>query len=258
MRKALDRCALFIARDDHSLDHLKTLGRGESKLALCPDVALLFGDHSREELPEREDGLCVGASLMRWQNYPVDGERGHAAYLNGMQAALQQLLGSDPGLRVRLYPTNAAFGANPMDDVAVVAEMYRRLSADGFGDRCTAVAWTANPETFMRDVAQCDLFVATRMHSAIMALNAGVAVAGVAYEEKMHGLLNLFELGDFVVDIQSPESIPDLVLRAYERRKEIRSQVWRGGPAVRKEAFRAMDLVAEVVGQRELEKTAPR
>jgi len=246
LRKTLERCALFIARDRQSVEHLRSLGPFDSKIALCPDAALLVEAPASDTLAPTPSTQCVGVSLVRWRNYRRDREMGHAAYLGGMQRALEGLLVLHPGLRVRLYPASVAFGGNPMDDIAVVAEMHRRLSELGFADRCEAVEWTPIPDVFMRDVSQCELFVATRMHSAILALNAGVPVAGVASEEKMRGLLEMFDLGDYVADIEAPDSIPDLVRRAYDRRGEIRQTVARVRPEIRARASRAMDLAARV------------
>jgi colanic acid/amylovoran biosynthesis protein len=246
LRKALAQCAVFIARDRQTVERVAMLGPFESKVALYPDAALLVERPDRDDLV-RADAPCVGVSLMRWSNYREDRETGHAAYLAGMQRALEGLLVLHPGLRVRLYATNVAFGANPMDDVGVVVEMHRRLSEGGLADRCEAIEWTPIPDVFMRSVSQCELFVATRMHSAVLALNVGVPVAGVAYEEKMRGLLETFELGDYVADIESPEAIPELVLRAYDRRGELRKTVARVAPGIRARASLAMDLTARVV-----------
>jgi colanic acid/amylovoran biosynthesis protein len=244
LRKALRRCALFIARDRASVENLDALGSFTGKLALAPDVALLLGPPASDPLNQGRTDPCVGVSLMNWANFQGGRETGHRAYLAGMERALDALLVRHPGLRVRLYPTNAPVGANPMDDVAVVVEMRDRLSKRGFADRCVAVEWTPHPNDFMRDVSQCDLFIATRMHAAVLALNAGVPVAGVAYEEKMRGLLEMFELGEYVADIEVPDAIPDLVSRAYDRRVESQRIVARVGPDVRARASRAMDLAA--------------
>jgi colanic acid/amylovoran biosynthesis protein len=247
LKKLLERSALFIARDRQSLDRLRSVGPFESKLALCPDVALLAGRPAAGASRSPNSTPCVGVSLMKWQNYRGDVSNSHAAYMTSMQEALERLLVAESGLRVRLYATNAPLGMNAMDDVAVVSEMHRRLAERGFADRCEIFEWNPSPDVFMRDAAKCDLFVATRMHSAVLALNAGVPVAGVAYEEKMRGLLEMFELGEYVVDIEAPGSIPDLVQRAYDRRGDMRKTVERVGPEIRERASRAMDLTARVV-----------
>jgi hypothetical protein len=77
-------------------------------------------------------------------------------------------------------------------------------------------------------------------------LNAGVPVAGVSYEDKLRGTLEMFELGDYVVDIENPEAIPDLVHRAYEQRRQMRQTVVRLTPTVRSRVARAMDLAGQI------------
>ncbi len=246
LRKALQRCDLFIARDPQTMVNIASLGSFDDRTVLCADVALLLEAPAADGPTDPRSGPCVGVSLIRWDHYRGEGERKHAAYLLEMQRAIGNLLRDDPTLRVRLYGTNQAHRTNPMNDPAVLEEMRRRLAEEGFGDRCVAVDWTPYPDVFMRDVAQCDLFVATRMHSAILALNAGVPVAGVAYEDKLRGTLEMFELGDYVVDIENPEAIPDLVHRAYEQRRQMRQTVVRLTPTVRSRAARAMDMVGQI------------
>jgi colanic acid/amylovoran biosynthesis protein len=242
--KLLRQCNLFIARDRQSLTNIAAIGSFEGKTVLCADSALLLKPPAVDGTGKT--GRCVGVSLIRWDHYSNDGDRRHEAYLAGMQRAIGNLLRTDPSLRVRFYATNQAHRTNPMNDIAVLADLRDRLGREGFADRCTMAEWTSDPTKFMRDVSQCDLFVATRMHSAIMALNAGVPVTGIAYEDKMRGLLDMFELSDYVADIEQPETIPATVSRAFENREHIRLTIARVGPEVRMQAARAMELVARV------------
>ena len=249
VRKALRRGDLFIARDPQTLVNIASLGSFGDRTALCADAALLLKAPTADRPPSRSSGPCVGVSLIRWDHYSGEGERKHAAYLDALQRALGGLLRGDPTLQVRLYGTNRAHRTNSMNDSAVLEEMRRRLAEEGLGDRCVVVDWTPYPDVFMRDVSQCDLLVATRMHSAIMAFNVGVPAAGIAYEEKLRGLLEMFELGDYVVDIENPGAIPDLVGRAYENREQMRRTVERMAPVLRSQASRAMELVKRVTSE---------
>jgi colanic acid/amylovoran biosynthesis protein len=246
VRKALRSCELFIARDPQTLVNIASIGSFDDKVAFCADVALLLKAPEVDEPLSRQPGPCVGVSMIRWDHYKGNGDRKHGAYLDEMQRALGGLLRDNPTLRIRFYGTNQAHRTNPMNDPAVLEEMHRRLASEGFGDRCVVVDWTPYPDVFMRDVSQCDLFVATRMHSAILALNAGVPVAAIAYEEKLRGMLEMFDLGDYVVDIENPWAIPDLVDRAYQQRQQMSQTVERLAPTMRSRASSAMDLVGQV------------
>jgi colanic acid/amylovoran biosynthesis protein len=52
-----------------------------------------------------------------------------------------------------------------------------------------------------------DFFVATRLHSAIYALKAGVPVVAVAYEPKTIGIFKDLDLSEFVLDIRSIDKV---------------------------------------------------
>jgi colanic acid/amylovoran biosynthesis protein len=250
VRKAIQQSRLFIARDPQTLVNIASLGSFDDKTVLCADVALLLEAPREVRSGPGSAGPCIGVSLIRWDHYSTDNERQHESYLEAVREALTRLLLEDPTLRLRFYGTNEAHRTNPMNDRAVLDEMKRRLAGAGFGDRCTVIDWTADPGRFMGDVAQCDLFVATRMHSSILALNAGVPVAAIAYEEKTRGMLGMFGLGAYVADIENPAAITAMVSRAFEDRLEMRGTVDRIGPEVRARASRAMELVAEVAAGR--------
>jgi len=58
-----------------------------------------------------------------------------------------------------------------------------------------------SPQDLMDITKRMDLFVATRLHSAIFALVVNVPTVVVAYEHKALGVMNMMSLGDWVLDI---------------------------------------------------------
>jgi colanic acid/amylovoran biosynthesis protein len=244
IRRVLERCVLFICRDRRSVIHLVSLGSFDSKVELCADAAFLISPPRGVDLQRRERESILGVSVLRWSNYGTDNQRQHAAYLDALQRAIETLLIEHPDLRVRLYSMNSPDKEKRMDDIAAVAELRSRLAGHGFAARCTVAEWTPDPSAFMADVGQCALFVASRMHSAILALDAAVPVAGIAYEEKSYGLFELFNLADYVVDIEAPDAIPELVQRAWASRLELRQSIVDQLPEARRQAARAMELIA--------------
>lgn len=242
------RCAsLFIARDQLSAANIREFGT-PVPLATCPDVALT----TERVQPMDHGGPVIGVSLLRWANFHGDAAGSHDAYMNAVQRALESLLSSDAHLGVRLYATNSMIGRNAMDDVSVCVEMHSRLERAGLGDRCTTVPWTAQPAEFSADVGGCELLIASRMHSAVLALAQGTPVAGIAYEEKMVGLLDMFGLGDHTVSIEDPEGIGAMIQRAWAATAAMRSTVVDRLLAVQTDAGRAMELCSDVVAGRSI------
>jgi len=242
LRRSLRLSAGFIARDDVSAEYVRRLGPGFEAAAVCPDVALTWPPAASVS----HGSPTLGVSLLRWKNYSGNEATSHARYMDAMQDAIEQQLKREPDLRLRLYATNSAIGRNAMDDVEVCEEMLGRLTEAGFGSRCTVVPWTADPAAFSSDVTGCELLIASRMHSAVLALSQGVPVAGIAYEEKMTGLLSLFGLAEFSASIESPSDITAVVSEAWQARQSIRATVCERLPGVQEAARGAMDLCRRI------------
>jgi colanic acid/amylovoran biosynthesis protein len=245
LAKALRRSRLFIGRDHLSIERLERFGADMSKVAMCPDVALLHVD-----LPEgagRVPEPTLGMSLLRWANYLRDVDGQHLTYMDAVQSAVSDLLAENDGTRLQIQSTNSALGPNAMDDISVADDMAARLTKAGFGPRLENIPWTADPIAFATSASRCELFLASRMHSAVLNLVAGVPVVGIAYEEKMRGLMTMFGLEEFVVDIENPEALPETLKRAWDQREELRARVAERMPKVAREAERAMELCASIV-----------
>jgi len=243
--KSLALSSAFITRDQSSADWLRRLGTAPGTDAVCADVALT----APRVAAASHDYRTLGVSLLKWVNFAGEQAASHNAYLDAVEAALIERLTADSDLRVRLYATNRALGRNVMDDVAVCREMLDRIRCAGHGDRCSVAPWTADTATYCSDVSACDLLIASRMHSAVLALSQDVAVVGIAYEEKMCGLLTLFGLGDHCVSIEEPEAIGDTISRAWTARESIRATVHARLPELQLNASSAMDLCSRVFEQ---------
>lgn len=242
LRKSLALSSAFIARDEVSADRFRRLTTRPTTITVCADVALLAPVVEPVEHRHR----TIGISLLRWANYTGNQEDSHAAYVEAVRSAIAVLLLAEPDLHVRLYATNCGVGRNAMDDVAVCREMQASLSSSGLAERCTVAPWTADVATYCSDVAGCELLVASRMHSAVLAITQGVPVMGIAYEEKMFGLLEMLGTADHCVRIDEPKAIELGIAGAWRSRHLIRVTSKDRLPELRRSASEAMELCRQV------------
>ncbi len=243
LTRSLGLCSAFIARDNLSAARVRKLVPKVRSVIVCPDVAFTTPRAARMS----HTSPTLGVSLLRWANYEGDHEASHLAYLEALLTAIDSLLRQEPDLHVRLYATNHAVGRNVMDDVAVCEGMRARLAAAGWAERCSIAQWTPHPEEFAADVAGCELLVASRMHAAVLALTQNVPVAGIAYEEKMTGMLGLFGLEKYSSSIEDPVGIEALVRCAWDARSSIRDTVSMRLPTIQADARSAMTACKDVV-----------
>ena len=99
-------------------------------------------------------------------------------------------------------------------------------------------------ELLQEAIGRCDLVLAMRFHSALFALKAGVPVACLAYDPKVHGLMADAGLGGQAIDIAdwNAATILDALRRAPEATSGIDSQRFAHAMAAR--ARRATEIDA--------------
>ncbi|MBN2247183.1 MAG: polysaccharide pyruvyl transferase family protein [Coriobacteriia bacterium] len=240
LRRALRIASVFIARDEPSARRVRGLGIPEEKLRVCPDVAVLTVPHVGVD---PRPGL-LGLALLGRGAYPGGDGAVHDAYTEAMFRVAKAHLERDPANHVRLYSASKAIGPNTMDDVSTAERMRERLWAAGYVDRCSCAEWTHDPERFSTDIAACELLVTSRAHAGVLALAQGVPVVGVASQEKVGGLLEHFGSGAWVLRIDEPEKLVEMVERAWAQRQDLRKTVRLALPGVLRDAGRAMEICA--------------
>ena len=101
-------------------------------------------------------------------------------------------------------------------------------------------------------VAASDLVLAGRYHPLVFAVSAGVPALTIPYEHKARGVAEAAGLGDYIVEL---EDLDDEVLVAridtlLERLDDVRNEVKRREPALRRSAAATSDLVTTLVQSR--------
>jgi len=251
LRRSLGVASGFISRDRLSFERLERLVANQPNTTVCADVALT----APLVAPVEREYRTIGVSLLKWVNFSASQAVSHEAYLHSVHEAVVSCLNAESDLHVRLYATNHGLGRNAMDDVAVCEDMRNRLALSGFADRCHVADWTADVASFCSDVASCELLVASRMHSAVLALSQGVPVVGIAYEEKMFGLLELFGLDEHCVPIETPDAFGGIISAGWSARSATRKTVRDALPSLRDNAAYAMEFCSQIKEQFERRNT---
>jgi colanic acid/amylovoran biosynthesis protein len=85
------------------------------------------------------------------------------------------------------------------DDRQVNARLFARAAQP---DRVLVIAEALPPDVLQAAYGQMDYFIGTRMHSVILALNAGVPALAIGYLHKTRGVLDELGLSDYCYDIE--------------------------------------------------------
>jgi colanic acid/amylovoran biosynthesis protein len=95
--------------------------------------------------------------------------------------------------------------------------------------------------------AAADLHLGTRMHSDILAMSAGTPAVAIAYEDKTVGLMEMMDLRDLLLDIESlaaPE-LEAVLARAWDDRRALRARLAPKVADLRGRARRNLELMRE-------------
>lgn len=191
------RSFLVMPRDEESLETLRTLNAAKTAL-LWPDVAL--GLHC-ETAPARAPSaqtpapMRVGFTLLDWRAHG-----NHAFAQQEYETAMLALIDHVTGAGGEAHLLCQVWGPMAHDDDRHVT---RRVMARAQNpERVVAHPVVENACDLARLYATMDVFVATRMHSAIFAMLGGVPTLVIGYQPKSVGLMRMLGLEPFCLPIE--------------------------------------------------------
>jgi polysaccharide pyruvyl transferase WcaK-like protein len=249
---------VITVRDQRSLDIARRVGKKDASFTADPTFVLSPDSRRRSEAQQLLAG--IGVDLGRktvalcprkliaglWHPFSPQAIENlvveFAKLVGELQAAGVQ------AVLIQMSPDQ------PDDDAIVIDEIVARL--DGHQTTPAVLAWRPELPGLMVDIFEhIDAVVAVRLHGAILAMLAGKPAMTIAYEPKVHGVMNAVGLSEHVLLVEGfdgrrcAEAVlewlksPDEIHRKIDARiKQIRARAWRNLPeAVRLIAARSVD-----------------
>jgi colanic acid/amylovoran biosynthesis protein len=163
------------------------------------------------------------------------------AYEKAVARAIRSWIGLTGGHAI-LFPQ--VCGPLAADDDRIPAARVAGL-LDDLASHVHHVHTAEPPDVLRAAYGRMDLFLATRLHSAIFTMTMGVPVAAIAYQDKTYGALRLLGLERWAIPIEQAgdDSVESLLLDAWESRRVIQSTIATGLPALRANSQLAANLI---------------
>lgn len=197
-----------LVREENSLRFLeRALGNkfDPARFVLCPDLAFLLapddGGDDIQGLPRP-----VTAITVRHWDFPelssaAEKEKRRRGYFAGLEETAARIYQTWGGT-ILLFPQSRGPGAFENDRPASL-KLYHALKSRIPPGR---LAWVdfpdvVSPQAIQRLCARADLLLATRFHSAILALLGGTPVLSLNYQPKSSGMMRMLGLERYAVDI---------------------------------------------------------
>lgn len=245
----LKRMQLIIVREPKSESLALSLGIDPNRCRIVPDLALGLEPHSFDRArqlltdlnPERSSGPLVGINAMDWarlNRYFTKGAQYESALVDLMRHVVFDLKGS-----VVLCPQ--VLGPSKDEDDR---EISRRLQAvAGLAGRVKMLDQEIEPGLLSAIYSQLDLFIGTRMHSIILAVDAGVPAIAIGYMNKTWGTMQVLGLNDWICDIATVKGplLRDMVDKALQQHGRLRAHLAGVMPQLRESTWQAGKLIGD-------------
>lgn len=208
----------MIAREKESLEVIKKMAGNNYAVMLSPDIANAMKCSVRGERAEYgKVGISVSFQIIKqW-----GGDK--AMYYNCIRSLIEKILQLGCGAVVLL--PNEIKGKGIFDDIVVANEIKKMFA----GNEQVAVhdVGLKNAIETKDEIASCDVFVASRYHSCVAALSAGVPLLVVGWHYKYENLLGLYGQGEWLLSTNdcTPEVLVAKFCKFWDARENIRREL---------------------------------
>jgi colanic acid/amylovoran biosynthesis protein len=208
-----DGVRTVLTREPVSLDLLMRLLRGRpvaGRVTLCPDLAFLHGGTAADEpKPRRLPPPVLAITAREWA--PVGGARAERAasrraYLEALAGVVCRFCEGQGG-SVRVVVQSRGPGRLE-DDRQISRELAALLRAHGVPEERLDLVEpeeAAPPGRLVAALRDVALLIATRFHSAILAMTAGRPAIAVGYQPKSLGMMTMLGLARYCVPMEALE-----------------------------------------------------
>jgi len=251
VRWIFNRAQLVLVREEVSLQQIRQAGVTNPRVYVQPDMAFSFAAAPLEEavgwlqshgIETGRSTPLLGVTAINW-GMQTGLHTIQARYELAMAEAVRYFVGRIHG-KVIFFPQVAE--ATPSADDRIPARRVIESLLD-LGEWVTLIDQPPAPAVLNAAYGLMDIFIGTRMHSNIFALNGGVPVLAIAYRHKTQGIMHMLGLDEWTVDIQtaSGSALTERLACLWEHREAVREHIQQALPPILAQSRLAGVMVAK-------------
>ncbi|MFZ5878767.1 MAG: polysaccharide pyruvyl transferase family protein [Chloroflexota bacterium] len=228
-RMILSQVDVVSVRDQKSLQTCQRLGIRADKLRLVPDA--VFANAPGVFLPTpapKADSVPLKIALNL--NYDIENRAAWEPFLDNLSAALTQL-GAERPIQVHALPMQSKFKAN--DDLSVLKQFQARIP-----DLPFILHDPQSAQEAAQVMAGCDLVLAERLHTLVIASILGKPFFGLVYDVKVKELIASLGMSEHSLDINQPfdtQALADGIRRVARESQTLGARLLERSAALRGE-----------------------
>jgi len=214
LRTVFQHAVAVLLRDELSRTHVRQLNVSDGNVLVTADAAFALADPQRWRAPVRAgERLQVAVSVREWAHFrDVPATEGQARYADVIGGLITHLVRHHRA-QIVFLSTCQGIPEYWADDSRLAVKLTAALPAD-VRQHLTVDSGFHSPGALLDLLGGFDLVISTRMHLAILALNAGIPPLTIAYEFKSLELFQELGHGHLSHDIES--ITPEALIRSVD------------------------------------------
>lgn len=242
---------IIMIREPISIEELIKCGVPQSRCKLVPDLAFSFCPNPPTQQAKswlynkgvRIDAPLLGVTVINWadQNKKF-GQINQINYETSIISSIKWFV-EQTGGQVLIFPQ--VWGPLDSHDDRIIGRRLKERLCD-LGDSVIVIEETVTPEILKAAYGIMDIFIATRLHSAIFAWSQAVPVMAISYQHKTLGLAKMLGMEKWVIDIETinPDQLVGKVQELWTERDEVRKHLKHHLPDLIHQAIQIGPLLA--------------
>lgn len=159
-----------------------------------------------------------------------------------------EYLTKEKGYKVALIPHSVRTGTDKThnNDLPLCQEIFAKVTQK---EDVLFIDKELNSQELRYIIGQCSLFVASRFHAMISSLAMGVPTIVIGWSHKYKEVLDMFGLAEwaFGQDKLTQQYLREKFNELDRQSTEVKSQIEKALPGVKKKAYRQVDVIVEVI-----------
>ena len=243
-KKIIKNAELVLVREKRSYDYVLKNFKYKTML-LTSDAAFLLGKKT-VNIDIKSNVMNVGITAREWI-YPgyYDTQKKNLEYINSLSEFIDLIIEKYDST---IYLMPQCIGPDPDNDLIISNMIYDKVNNK---EKCIVLKEDYSPEELKYIYSKMDYFIGTRMHSNIFALSEKVPCIAISYDYKTDGIMNLFKLDQYVININNLNS--KILFSKYEQLindKEVKKKIITQLNVIKKSSLKNYEVLRKIMKEK--------
>lgn len=253
-RRMLNKVSRVTAREKITYEYLKNVGIRSNNLGLTSDMAFLLkpaDDKSINEILKKEgvkldNNLVLGVTISDLVAKRFDRNDQEGSLITNVSKLLDRFTKEKNAVVLLLGHVT---GPSEAKNDRLVANKIRQEMDNK--ESAYVINGDYTPGELKGIISYCDIFMGSRMHSNIAALSSLVPTLAIGYSHKTLGIMTLFGMEKYVVDIDSLENskLSGALNDLEANKNKLKSMLEQNLPGVKNKSKENVTIIKKLVNR---------